>query len=61
MPTRRAALPGGSGLPRRGVWPLLLRLPYRLMREVIEASITDQTIELFHQGARVASHIRNPR
>jgi len=36
-------------------------LPYRLMREVIEASITDQTIELFHQGARVASHIRNSR
>jgi len=36
-------------------------LPYRLVREVIEARITDQTIELFHQGARVASHIRNPR
>jgi transposase len=36
-------------------------VPYRLTREVIEARITDQTVELFHQGARVASHLRNPR
>jgi transposase len=36
-------------------------IPYRLMRETIEARITDQTIELFHHGARVASHLRNPR
>ena len=36
-------------------------VPYRLMREVIEARITDQTIELFHQGSRIASHVRNPR
>ena len=36
-------------------------VPYRLVREVIEARITDQTIELFHGGARVASHLCNPR
>jgi len=36
-------------------------VPYRLMRETIEARITDQTIELFHQGTRVASHLRSPR
>jgi transposase len=36
-------------------------VPYRPMRETIEARITDQTIELFHHGARVASHLRNPR
>jgi transposase len=36
-------------------------VPYRLMRETIEVRITDQTIELFHHGARVASHLRNPR
>ena len=36
-------------------------VPYRLMREVIEAPITDQTIELFHQANRVACHVRNPR
>ena len=36
-------------------------VPYRLVREVIEARITDQTIELFHGGVRVASHLRNPR
>jgi transposase len=31
------------------------------MRETIEARITDQTIELFHGGVRVAAHQRNPR
>jgi transposase len=36
-------------------------VPYRLMREVIEARITDQTVELFHRGGRVACHVRNPR
>jgi transposase len=36
-------------------------VPYRLVREVIEARITDQTIELFHKGDRVACHVRNPR
>ena len=33
-------------------------VPHRLMREVIEARITDQTIELFHQSNRVACHVR---
>jgi transposase len=36
-------------------------VPYRLMRETIEARITDQTVELFHAGVRVAGHPRNPR
>ena len=36
-------------------------VPYRLMREVIDARITDQTIELFHNNDRVACHVRNPR
>ena len=36
-------------------------VPYRLMREVIEARITDQTVELFHHGTRIACHARNPR
>ena len=36
-------------------------VPYRLMREVIEARITDQTVELFHESTRVACHVRNPR
>ncbi len=36
-------------------------VPYRLMREIIEARITDQTVELFHRGNRVASHLRSPR
>jgi len=34
-------------------------VPYRLMRETIEARVTDQTVELFHHGARVASHVRS--
>lgn len=36
-------------------------VPYRLVREVIEARVTDQGIELFHRGNRVACHLRNPR
>ncbi len=36
-------------------------VPYRLMREIIEARITEQTVELFHRGNRVASHLRSPR
>jgi transposase len=36
-------------------------VPYRLIRETIEARVTDQTIELFHGGTRVASHVRSPR
>jgi transposase len=31
------------------------------MREAIEARVTDQTIELFHAGVRIAAHLRNPR
>lgn len=33
--------------------------PHRLIRERIEARITDTTVEIFHKGARVASHIRS--
>ncbi len=35
-------------------------VPSRLMRETIEARITEHTVELFHHGVRVASHLRNP-
>ncbi|NPD68499.1 hypothetical protein HN018_23175 (plasmid) [Lichenicola cladoniae] len=35
-------------------------VPYHLMREVIEARISDQTIELYHQNNRVASTIAPP-
>jgi transposase len=35
-------------------------VPYRLIREVVEARITDRTVEIFHRGARVAVHVRNP-
>jgi transposase len=34
-------------------------VPSRLMRETIEARITEQTVELFHRGTRVASHLRS--
>lgn len=34
-------------------------VPYRLIRELVEARITDGTIEIFHQGKRVASHARS--
>ncbi len=35
-------------------------VPFRLIREVLEARITDRTVEIFHRGARVAVHARNP-
>src|SRR3974390_2234009 len=34
-------------------------VPYRLMRQPVEARITDVTIEIFHKGKRVASHVRS--
>jgi transposase len=34
-------------------------VPYRLIREVIEARVTDLTVELFHHGQRIASHPRS--
>jgi transposase len=33
-------------------------VPYRLLRQQIEARITQRTIELFHKGERVACHMR---
>ncbi len=35
-------------------------VPYRLIREVMEARITDRTVEIFHHGVRVAVHVRSP-
>jgi transposase len=35
-------------------------VPYRLIREVVEARITDRTVEIFHHGVRVAVHVRSP-
>ena len=35
-------------------------VPYRLIREVLEARITDRTVEIFHHGVRVAVHVRSP-
>jgi transposase len=34
-------------------------VPFRLLRETVEARLTDTTIEVFHKGARVASHLRS--
>jgi transposase len=34
-------------------------VPSRLIREVVEARITDTTIEILHKGIRVASHARS--
>ena len=33
--------------------------PHALIREVLEARITGTTVELFHRGKRVASHVRS--
>ncbi len=34
-------------------------VPSRLIREEVEARITDSTVEILHKGARVASHARS--
>jgi transposase len=34
-------------------------VPFRLLRESIDARYTDTTVELFHKGERVASHARS--
>lgn len=34
-------------------------VPHALIREVLEARMTDTTVELFHRGKRVASHARS--
>ena len=34
-------------------------MPYRLLKEQIEARITQRTIELFYKGERVACHVRS--
>ena len=34
-------------------------VPSRLIRQEVEARITDTTIEVFHKGSRVASHVRS--
>jgi transposase len=33
-------------------------VPHRLLRQQVEARITDRTVELFHKGQRVACHMR---
>ena len=33
-------------------------VPYRLIRDQVEARLTARTVELFHQGERVAAHLR---
>jgi transposase len=34
-------------------------VPFRLLREVIDARYGEETVELFHKGERVASHVRS--
>ena len=35
-------------------------VPYRLLRESVDVRFTGATIEAFHKGRRVASHVRSP-
>lgn len=36
-------------------------VPYQLLRQEVEARITMATVEIFHRGKRVASHVRSHR
>lgn len=35
-------------------------VPFRLIRELVDVRIVERTIEIFHKGQRVASHVRAP-
>jgi transposase len=35
-------------------------VPHRLIRQVLDARLTDTAVEFFHQGKRVAAHPRSP-
>ena len=34
-------------------------MPFALLRETVDARFTDGTIEIFHKGKRIASHVRS--
>jgi transposase len=34
--------------------------PYRLIGELVDARVDDRTVEIFHNGKRIASHARAP-
>ena len=34
--------------------------PFRLIKELVDARIADKTVEIFHKGQRIASHLRAP-
>ena len=36
-------------------------VPFRLLREEVEARITAKTVEIFHRGKLVAAHLRSLR
>lgn len=35
-------------------------MPFGLIRQLVDLRITQTTVEIFHRGKRVASHVRNP-
>jgi DNA invertase Pin-like site-specific DNA recombinase len=39
--------------------PRYYSVPFGLLRETVEARFTDGTIEVFHKGERIASHMRS--
>lgn len=36
-------------------------VPHRLIQQEVEVRLTQQTVEVYHQGQRVASHVRSPQ
>ena len=35
-------------------------MPHRLLRQKVWARVTEKTVEIFHDGQRVAAHLRSP-
>ena len=34
-------------------------MPFALLRETVDARFTNATVEVFHKGSRIASHVRS--
>lgn len=35
-------------------------VPFKLIRELVDVRVVERTVEVFHRGCRVASHVRPP-
>ena len=54
---KRARVAPDYHIEANGCW---YSVPFGLIRQLVDLRITQTTVEIFHRGKRVASHVRNP-